>query len=201
MTEPYCEAVGHKNGNTPLEWSKSSIEYPSIGIVKYEVALLSGYRNRIPAPPKLPNFVVEKSIDNFEIVIHTPLKSVYQTLINLDKRPEWIDGVDTIQHEMTYERINMKHNCKFMGKVIINTAIHSDFREDYALYSEHVEIPEMDLTMVVHYELFAQNEDSIRLNFNVNWLGANLPEESKQGMMQAQAINLGNLKELCEKVV
>ena len=54
---------------------------------------------------------------------------------------------------------------------------------------------------ITHYELFAQNEDSTRLNFNVNWLGANLPEESKQGMMQAQAINLGNLKELCEKVV
>ena len=48
-------------------------------------------------------------------MIDAPMKAVYQTLINVDKRPEWLDGVDTIDREMTSERINMRHNCVFHG--------------------------------------------------------------------------------------
>ena len=35
-------------------------------------------------------------MDNLEIVIDAPLRAVYQTLVNVDKRPEWLEGVDTI---------------------------------------------------------------------------------------------------------
>ena len=48
-------------------------------------------------------------------MINAPLKAVYQTLINVDKRPDWLDGVNTIDREMTSERINMRHNCVFHG--------------------------------------------------------------------------------------
>ena len=47
----------------------------------------------------------------FEIVIDASIKAVYQkTLVNVDRRPEWLDGVDTIDREMISERINMRHN-------------------------------------------------------------------------------------------
>ena len=48
---------------------------------------------------------MEKGDDNLEIVINAPIKAVYQTLVNVDRRPEWLDGVDTIDREMTSERI------------------------------------------------------------------------------------------------
>jgi hypothetical protein len=41
-------------------------------------------------------------------VIGAPIEAVYQTLVNVDKRPEWLDGVDTIDREMTSEPINMR---------------------------------------------------------------------------------------------
>jgi hypothetical protein len=33
----------------------------------------------------------------------------------VDKRPDWLDGVKTIDREMTSERINMRHNCMLHG--------------------------------------------------------------------------------------
>jgi len=93
-----------------------------------------------------------------------------QTLINVDKRPEWLDGVATINREMTSERIGMRHNCVFHGLKLINTAVYRDFHADRALYSEKVEIPEME----------ARNGGSTRLKFNVNWMDSKLPPENQK---------------------
>jgi hypothetical protein len=198
ITEPYCEAPGHSDPNPTLQWTKSNQRYDEIGRVDFEFANLSDYRARIPSPPARPSFVVDKGDDNLEIVINAPLRAVYQTLINVDKRPEWLEGVDTINREMTSERISMQHNCVSMGMTLINTAVYSNFNEDHALYSEQVEIPDIDLKILVYYELYPQDDSSTRLNFNVNWMEAALPAENKQGMMDGQATNLELLKDVCE---
>ena len=131
-------------------------------------------------------------------MIDAPIKAVYQTLVNVDKRPEWLDGVDTIDREMTSERINMQHNCVFLGMKMINTAVFRDFSEERARYSEKVEIPEIGLMLQAHYEMEPVGEGSTRLNFNVNWMGANLPADKKLGMMAGQAANFELFKKVCE---
>ena len=90
MTEACGDAVGHASDHPSLRWSKSSQAYDTIGTVKYDFATLSYYRKQISPPPAPARFVVEKGDDNLEIVINAPLKAVYQTLINVDKRPEWL---------------------------------------------------------------------------------------------------------------
>jgi hypothetical protein len=42
------------------------------------------------------------------------------------------------------------------------------------------------------------SERSTRLNLNVNWMGAKLPADKKQGMMAGQAANFELLKKVCE---
>ena len=96
-------------------------------------------------------------------MINAPLRTVYQGLANVDKRPEWLAGVDSINREMTSERINMRHNCVFMGMTLINTAIYRDFSEHHALYSEQVEMPDINLEIVVYYEVNPINDGSTRL--------------------------------------
>jgi hypothetical protein len=198
ITESCCSAVGQEDGRAKLQWAKSSQAYETIGNIGYEFATLTEYRAQIPEPPVPPRFVVEKGDDNLEIVIDAPIKAVYQTLVNVDKRPEWLDGVDTIDREMTSERINMRHNCVFHGLKLVNTAVYSDYSENRARYSEKVEIPEINLTLLAHYEMEALGEASTRLNFNVNWMGANLPADKKQGMMAGQAANFELFKKVCE---
>ena len=179
-------------------WSKSSHTYPAIGNVDYEFATLSEYKTRIPPPPERPKFVVDKGDDNLEIIIDAPFKKVYQTLINVDKRPEWLMGVDSINREMTSERIGMQHNCVFMGMVLINTAVYYDFGEDHSIYSEQVKISDIDATIMLHYDLYAHDGGGTLLNVNVNWMNAAIPAENRQAMMEAEIINLGLFKSVCE---
>jgi len=198
MTRPCCDAVGQVDANPILPWSNSSQTYPSIGKVDFEFATLTDYKARIPPAPPRPRFVVDKGDDNLVILIKATLRKVYQTLINVDKRPEWLVGVDSINREMTSERIGMQHNCVFMGMVLVNTAVYSDFSEDHARYSEQVEIPEIGLRIMVNYDLYPYDEGSTRLEVNVNWMEAALPAENKQGMMEAETANLELFKAVCE---
>jgi hypothetical protein len=61
-----------------------------------------------------------------------------------------------------------------------------------------VEIPEINLTILANYEIDALGEARTRLNFNVNWMGATLSVEKKQGMMAGQAANFELFKKVCE---
>lgn len=196
LTAPCCEAIG--SAADSLKWTSAAQSYDTIGDISYEVALLDEYRAGVPKPPDRPRFVLEKGPDNLEVLIGAPLRAVYQTLINVDKRPGWLDGVDTIDREMTSERINMRHNCVFHGLRLINTAIFSEYAESRALYSEQVEIADLHMTLLAHYELESIDAASTLFKFNVNWLGKEPPPENKANMMAGQAANFELFKTLCE---
>ena len=51
---------------------------------------------------------------------------------------------------------------------------------------------------MAHDEMEALGDASTRLTFNVNWMGATLPAENKQGLMAGQAANLEVFKRVCE---
>jgi hypothetical protein len=198
VTEACGAAIGPSGPHPALRWTKSRQDYHAIGTVNYEYATLSDYRRQISPPPAPPQFVVEKGPDSLELEIGAPLKAVYQTLINVDKRPEWLDGVATIDREMTSERVGMRHNCVFHGHKLVNTAVFRDFHEDHARYSEQVEIPDIKVTLQAHYEMEALGPARTRLKFNVNWLDSQLPPENKKGLMAGQAANFELLKKVCE---
>lgn len=198
MTDTCCDAVGNEDSNADLTWSKSNQIYPAIGKIGFEFATLSDFKNKIPPPPERECFVIEKGDDNLEIKINAPLKTVYQTLINVDKRPEWLDGVDSIERDMVSERIGMKHNCVFMGMKLINTAVYKKFNKEHSVYSEEVEIPDLSLKILVNYDLNPDGQESTILNVNVNWLTTEIPPENKQGMIDAEITNLELFKKVCE---
>ena len=119
--------------------------------------------------------------DHLEVVINASLRTVDQTLVNVDNRPDWLEGVETIDREMTSERINMRHNRVFHGMKVVNTAVYSNFAADRAQYSEKVEVPAVNVTLHAHYEMESLGANSTLLKFNVNWLDSKLPAENKQG--------------------
>jgi hypothetical protein len=166
--------------------------------VPYQCAVLSDFRAKIPKPEPRPRFTVEKGEDNLEIKINAPVRDVYQTRINVDKRPEWLEAVDTINRELTSERIGMRHNCIFHGFTLVNKSIFADYDPKHARYSEEVQVVELSLTLLAHYEMVAEEDGGTRLLFNVNWLGATLPPEGKRGLMAGQATNFELLKGACE---
>jgi hypothetical protein len=198
ITEACCEAIGEQAGTDGLVWLKASQTYPSVGSVPYRCATLSNFRATIPRPEARPRFTVAKGEDNLAIKISAPVRDVYQTLINVDKRPNWLEGVDTIERDPTSERVGMRHNCIFHGFTLINTSIFADYDASHARYSEEVQVVELNLTLLAHYEMVAEDDGGTLLSFNVNWLGATLPAEGKRGLLAGQATNFELLKIACE---
>ena len=55
-------------------------------------------------------------------------------------------------------------------------------------------------TLHAHCRTEPVGEGSTRLNFNVNWMGANLPADKKQGMMAGQAANFELFKKVARPI-
>jgi class 3 adenylate cyclase len=83
ITEACCEAMGEGDDASGQVWLKASQAYPSVGAVPFRCAMLSDFRATIPKPEPRPRFSVVKADDNLEIGIHSPVRNVYQTLINV----------------------------------------------------------------------------------------------------------------------
>jgi hypothetical protein len=198
ITEACCDAMSEGDDTHDLVWLKASHTYPSVGAVPYRCAILSDFRATIPRPEPRPRFTVLKGADNLEIKIGAPVRDVYQTLVNVDKCPDWLEGVDTINRDLTSERIGMQHNCIFHGFTLVNKSIFADYDPKDARYSEEVHVVELNLTLLAHYEMVAEDDGGTRLLFNVNWLGATLPAEGKRGLLAGQATNFELLKTACE---
>ena len=92
----------------------------------------------------------------------------------------------------------MQHNCIFHGLTLINKSVFAEYDLQHARYSEEVHVVELNLTLLAHYEMVADDDGGTRLLFNVNWLGATLPAEAKQGLLAGQAANFELLKIACE---
>jgi hypothetical protein len=166
--------------------------------VEYQFAILNDLKNDIPPAPEREQFVIVKGEDNLELEINKPIKEVYQHLINLDERVNWMAGVDKINRDMTSERIGMNHNCLFMGLTMENTTEFADFKENKATYVERVVISEMNLDVLDYYFLTALGENQTKLVFNLNWSKTQLPSEMKTGIISGIMTNLELFKGFCE---
>jgi hypothetical protein len=51
---------------------------------------------------------------------------------------------------------------------------------------------------MLHYDIYARDKATTRLNVNVNWMKAAIPAENKAAMMEAEITNLNLFKGVCE---
>jgi hypothetical protein len=123
-------------------------------------------------------------------VIEAPIKAVYQTLVNVDKRPEWLDGVYTIDREMTSERINVRHNDQ-------HSRLPRFFRRTRTLIGEGgYPRNRLDAAGSLRDETGRRRQHATELQRQLD--GRNLPADKKKGMMAGQAANFALFKKVCE---
>lgn len=181
-----------------LTWQSGAQTYKAIGDIAFQYANLTDTRKAIPRPPELTEYVIVNGDDNLQVPVEKPLFDVYQTLINVDERKDWMLGVDKINRDPITERIGMKHNCQFMGMTMINTCLHHAYSDQEATYVERVEVPEMALDTVDIYTL-TYGDGATHLNFNIHWKDTPLNDEMKQGMLQGIKANLESFKKYVER--
>ncbi len=118
-------------------FNDGKINYEHIGEVNYLYLGLTPLRVEIP---ELAHKSEGKRFRNpivIEEFIQAPMKLVYKTIIDLDKRPLWIHGLKNIEYNRDkIPRIGSRHICEVPGGKLEIETIHSNLKDGVMEYAE-----------------------------------------------------------------
>ncbi len=198
-TRAYLE---RSNGHAPaarLNWQPTFEEYPAIGKVDFNYALLEEIKRAIPAAParETPNLIFNE--DLYEVEIAAPMQTVYQLIISLENRVEWVIDVRRSEGDRPIDRVGVQHRCVFEEMTSELTPVHTEVQEDNIHYLELSHVPAMGLKWYYNYAL--RKKDERRTHFAIQ-LGAEkgqeLPPEVYAMVLQSIEANGERLKSYCE---
>ncbi|MEO0553002.1 MAG: DUF2652 domain-containing protein [Bacteroidota bacterium] len=144
-----------------LTFQEGSKEYPDIGLVRYTYSVLTPYReffskSKAPAPPpKVKKPLIKR------IHIERPVSEVYSTLMDLDLRLLWNEGLDKLEFKQDrVNRVGTRHTCLFpVGEADFTTVI-AEFEADSRVYGEELEDPPFGRQLIIYYILSPEGEQT-----------------------------------------
>jgi len=112
-------------------------EYKHIGKIHYGYVLLTPLRSEVQADTL--NTRVEKFPDPIvaEIFVAAPVRLIYETIVDLGKRPLWTEGLKTIDFNRNdILRIGSRHICRLPSGLVELETIHHRQKEGIIEYAE-----------------------------------------------------------------
>ncbi len=194
VTENCLEQIGEKGDESGLEWQSSGEEYPSIGKVNFQFAVLEKLKDNIPDPPKME---VDYTIDErstLETLIDLHFKDVYQMVIDIPNRTHWMNGLVRIEKGEDHAYVGSLHSCVFDDYRAVISPIKSTIHKDEVVYAEKMEVPEMDLTVVYEYRFRPASPKGCQLDCRV------LPVEGKPLDQETHYYLFENLRKSCDRL-
>jgi len=103
-----------ENAHEPIDsFAKGSDAYESLGTIEYQFKSLDGYKGEVkvdpPSPAKLKN---PRKMTELHQKVDAPIEFVYQRLIDLPGRMNWIEGVTKVEMvDDLPNQIGKTHRC------------------------------------------------------------------------------------------
>jgi hypothetical protein len=182
-----------------LPWVASTQSYPDIGDVEVHWAHLNEIKGRIPDPPAKPRVVVPISEDSVSLEIDAPLFKVYGTIIDVDKKADWVVGLDDLENHTPTARVDQRHTCYFQGMGIDFQLLRGEITMDGAVYSETADFRGMPFKHQQTYTLSNTDDGGTSVRFDVNWGDEPVPpDDMKQMYVGGCAASFEVLKTMLE---
>jgi len=198
-TQNYLHHLSERALPSTLPWQQASEEYPAVGAIAYHYALLDQIKHTIPDPPKRESPVIALGEEACEIAINAPLLDVYQKLIDLDSRPQWIPGMESMERDEVTERVGVRHVCVVKGTTTDTITVSSDIRDDHITYSEESRPRGLDIVYRETYLLRSLQKGKTVLTLHVTWLSDPKPSEAfVRQFIDFFRLCLERLKQFCE---
>ncbi len=183
-----------------LAWVTSAEEYSDIGTVDIHYAVLDDVKRRIPDPPSRPEVVIPVGDDAVALEIGAPLFKVYGWLIDVEKKSEWVVGLDSVENHTPTARIDQRHTCSFQGMDIDFQLVRGEITSDGAIYSERADFREMPFEHQQTYTLRDTGQGTTNLQFEINWGDEPVPpDEMKQQYLGGCTASFEVLKTILEE--
>jgi len=185
-----------------LNWFKSSDEYPDIGKVEYECASLTEVKKDIPDPPGNPENYHGRQSEFVEVDIETPIKSVYNILIDPNTKYEWSSMVDRVETDVAIERVGTTHLCVLKdegGTVEIKNEKTVDDGKTIE-FVDNAKMLETGIQFFNYFKLTKENDNRTHISSCVGPLGDNeIPREVMDFVLSGRGKDFELLKDYCEK--
>ena len=186
-----------------LHWEKAEDQYASIGSVPYHYATLGAIRKAIPPPPARDNPALDQIHPDdrtLSIEVKAPMKHVYQTLVNVEKRVLWVNGMKKVDWQPTTERLGTKHVCFTNGLRLEHTIVKTEFKPEEIKYYERVRFLELLTEVMNLYQVKSLDEKRSEVALTIKMQKSYLiPRFIFNTMVKGIKNDLDSLRTLCEK--
>lgn len=200
MTQNYLNNLSDHQFPAGLTWLHSSEEYPAVGKIEYQYALLEAIKDKLPAVSARSEHVIALGNNTLEVEIEARLEDVYHQLTDTDTRSDWFIGSQVTERDEVTERIGMKHLCLYQGIMFEITIAESQIKESEIIYVEDVKMVESGARFQHTYILRRVSDRKTLLTFDLNQIaGPELPQEMIRNTLMLLKTNLETLKHQCEK--
>ena len=200
MTENCLEQVKDINDEFGLKWQNSVEEYPSIGKVNFQFALLEELKSNIPEPPRLEiNYDVDDQ-SNIETIIGKPFKEVYFSVIDIMNRVHWMKGLTRIEPGEDHAYVGSLHTCVFEDYQAVISPVKRIISRNEVIYVERVTIEAMKLEFIYEYRFRPSALNVCQLDCRVISVTENpLSKEAHYYLFEDLRKSCKKLKEYCEQ--
>lgn len=199
------DQAGSIESSRDLKWNTAADQYASIGQINYKYTSLRQIRKALPSPPARENPALEQIRPNDQTIsidIAAPMKHVYQTLVNVEKRVLWVNGMKKVDWEATTERLGTKHVCFTSGLRLEHTIVKTEFLPTQINYYEKVRFLELLTEVMDLYQVKALSPSQSSLSLTISMQKSYLiPRFIFNTLVRGIKQDLINLKALCEKEV
>jgi len=200
VTQNCLERIKESADDYGLEWQSAEEEYPSIGKVDFQFALLEKLKAAIPDPPKSEMIYQVDDLETVETNIAAPFKDVYLAVIDIMNRVKWMNGLTNIAEGDDHAFIGSLHSCVFENFRALISPSQTKLSKDEVIYVEKMVIDEMHLELIYEYRFRPLDKNQCLLDCRV--LSANekpLEGETHYYLFENLRKSCNKLKEYCEQ--
>ena len=201
VTDKLLQQVKDTSDPIEMEWTRSSEEYASIGIVDYHFALLNQARKKVPQPPEPQHYEYRETDNNEELIIRANFQDVYMAIWNIEGWVNWISGLLRVEQDTPDVFIGSVHQCIFENCRVTVSPLNMTFSDEGIMYAESCEIPEMDLHLNLEFVCKKTDDKICSLAWRfINTSQTDLTPGKKQFIFERMKKMVDELRDYCEKI-
>ena len=200
VTENCLEQVKDIDDQCGLKWQNSVEEYPSIGKVNFQFALLEELKSAIPDPPRMEvNYDVDDH-STMETIIGKPFKDVYFAVIDIMNRMHWMTGLSKIEEGEDHAYVGSLHTCVFEDYRAVVSPVKRIISKDEVIYVEKMVVDAMNLEAVYEFRFRPAASNGCQLDCRVLSISEKpLSKEAHYYLFEDLRKSCKRLKDYCEQ--
>lgn len=195
LTENFLKQAAHDTDPRGLSWQTSVDEFPFIGKINYEFALLESVRNSVPDPPVSEVNYEPDNTPFLEVEIGASHKDIFMVMVDMKKRVHWIFGLKAVEQESEDSYVGSIHFLVFDDVRLQLSPLKMVMDDAGIFYSETAMVLERDISIVYEYRLTNTSNNTCLLGCRIMPASDKLlPAELNSFLYENSKLSFANIK-------